>query len=312
LSDDEEQRLRDVARQIADSIFFARRRAEQDLMRTKEALEARTEALAISLAATEASLQERDRARIDAEAARRAAQDASEAKGRFVNMISHELRTPLGAIGGYAILLEEGIQGPLSEGQREYIGRILHNQRHLVRLVDELLDLAKIESGQFPLRLSAVSVHRVLASVEAMIDPQIRAKQLRMDVLPCEESVFLHGDEERVQQIVLNLLSNAVKFTPAGGVVKVTACPRGEVIDVQVQDTGVGIPADKLDAVFAPFFQIDQSHTATRTGTGLGLAISRELARAMGGDLSVASELGMGSTFTLSLPRTAAAAARPR
>jgi signal transduction histidine kinase len=311
LTDDEEQRLHEVARQTADSIFIARRRAEQELMRTKEALEAKTEALALSLAATEASLRERDRARVDAEAARLAAQDANEAKGRYVNMISHELRTPLGAIGGYAILLDEGIQGPLSEGQREYIGRILHNQRHLVRLVDELLDLAKIESGQFPLKLTQVSVHSVLASIQAMIDPQIRAKQLQMDVLPCDQSLFLHGDEERVQQIVLNLLSNAVKFTPAGGVVKVTACPRDEVIDVQVQDTGVGIPADKLEAVFAPFFQIDQSHARTRSGTGLGLAISRELARAMGGDLTVESAVGTGSTFTLSLPRAAAGAITP-
>ncbi len=311
MSDDEEQRLQEVARQTADSIFIARRRAEQELMRTKEALEAKTEALVISLAATEASLHERDRARLEAETARVAAQAANEAKGRYVNMISHELRTPLGAIGGYAILLEEGIQGPLSEGQREYIGRILHNQRHLVRLVDELLDLAKIESGQFPLRLSAVSVHSVLASVEAMIDPQIRAKQLRMEVLPCEESVFMHGDEERVQQIVLNLLSNSVKFTQAGGVVKVMARPREEVVDIQVQDTGVGIPADKLEAVFAPFFQVDQSNTRTRSGTGLGLAISRELARAMGGDLTVESELGVGSTFTLNLPRTVAGAVRP-
>jgi signal transduction histidine kinase len=311
LTDDEEQRLQEVARQTADSIFIVRRRAEQELMRTKEALEAKTEALAISLAATEASLLERDRARIEAEAARLAAQDANDAKGRYVNMISHELRTPLGAIGGYATLLEEGIQGPLSEGQREYIGRILHNQRHLVRLVDELLDLAKIESGQFPLRLAPVSVQSVLASIEAMIDPQIRANQLRMEVVPCEQPLFLHGDEERVQQIVLNLMSNSVKFTPAGGVVKVTARAGTEVIDVQVEDSGVGIPPDKLEAIFAPFFQIDQSNTRTRSGTGLGLAISRELARAMGGDLTVESLLGKGSTFTLRLPRTSAGAVQP-
>jgi len=311
LSDDEERRLQEVARQTADSIFIARRRAEQELMRTKEALEAKTEALAISLAATEASLYERDRARIEAETARAAAQEANEAKGRYVNMISHELRTPLGAIGGYATLLEEGIQGPLSEGQREYIGRILHNQKHLVRLVDELLDLAKIESGQFPLRLAPVSVRSVLTSIEAMIDPQIRANQLRMDVTPGEQSLFLHGDEERVQQIVLNLLSNSVKFTPAGGVVKVTARPSIEAIDIQVEDSGVGIPPDKLEAIFAPFFQIDQSNTRTRSGTGLGLAISRELARAMGGDLTVESVMGKGSTFTLSLPRASAGAVRP-
>jgi signal transduction histidine kinase len=196
----------------------------------------------------------------------------------------------------------------LSEGQREYIGRILYNQRHLVRLVDELLDLAKIESGQFPLRLAAVSVQRILTSVQTMIEPQIQASRLRLHVLPCEEPLFLHGDGERVEQIVLNLLSNAVKFTPAGGDVSITACAREEVIELRVKDTGVGIPADKLEAVFAPFFQIEQSNTRARSGTGLGLAISRELARAMNGDLQAESVPGQGSKFTLSLPRTTVAA----
>ena len=273
-------------------------------------MEARTEALAAALAATEASLEERDRARIEADAARRAAQEANEAKGRYVNMISHELRTPLGAIGGYATLLEEGIQGPLSEGQREYIGRILYNQRHLVRLVDELLDLAKIESGQFPLRPSAVSVRDVLLSVQTMIEPQIKASGLQLNVVLCEPSLLLHGDGERVQQIVLNLLSNAVKFTPAGGVVSITASGRADVVELQVEDTGVGIAADKLEAIFAPFFQIEQSHGRGRSGTGLGLAISRELARAMNGDLRAESAPGEGSRFTLSLPRTTMGAVR--
>ena len=262
-----------------------------------------------ALAASEASLEERDRARIEADEARRAAQEANAAKGRYVNMISHELRTPLGAIGGYATLLEEGIQGPLSEGQREYIGRILYNQRHLVRLVDELLDLAKIESGQFPLRLAAVSVQDVLTSVQTMIEPQIQGSRLELKVLPCEASLYLHGDGERVEQIILNLLSNAVKFTPVGGVVSLTACPRDEVIELQVKDTGVGIAADKLEAIFAPFFQIEQAGGRGRSGTGLGLAISRELARAMSGDLQAESAPGEGSKFTLSLPRAKATAA---
>lgn len=273
-------------------------------------LQAKTDALAHALADTEASLAERDRARIEADEARRAAQDANAAKGRYVNMISHELRTPLGAIGGYATLLEEGIQGPLSEGQREYIGRILHNQRHLLRLVDELLDLAKIESGQFPLRLAAVPVQRVLGSVQAMIEPQIQASGLKLEARPCEESLFLHGDGERVEQIVLNLLSNAVKFTPRGGVVRITACAHDEVIELRVQDTGVGIPPDKLEAVFTPFFQIEQAGGRSRSGTGLGLSISRELARAMSGDLQAESSPGEGSTFTLTLPRTTPEAVR--
>ncbi|MFN2398554.1 MAG: sensor histidine kinase, partial [Gemmatimonadaceae bacterium] len=302
LEDDEEKKLQAVARQTADSIFIARQRAEQELIRAKEALEAKTEALARSLAMTEASLEERDRARAEADSARRAAQAANEAKGRFVNMISHELRTPLGAIGGYAALLEEGIPGPLNDGQREYIGRIRHNQMHLVRLVNELLDLAKIESGQFPLKLADVPVKAVLDSVQPMIEPQIKASQLSLEVQSSDPALRVRADAERAEQIVLNLLSNAVKFTPAGGVVRITTASTADRASLHVQDTGVGIPAEKQEAVFLPFFQVE-SHARGSGGTGLGLAISRELARAMGGDLTVESAIGKGSTFTLTLPR---------
>jgi signal transduction histidine kinase len=302
---DEERELQDVALQTANSIFLARQRAEQELIRTKEALEAKTEALASALATTEASLRERDRARAEAEAARRAAQEANEAKGRFVNMISHELRTPLGAIGGYAALLDEGIQGELSDGQREYIARIRHNQAHIVRLVNELLDLAKIESGQFQMSVGPVPVQGVLDSVRTMIEPQVLEGDLRLVVQSCDPELCVHADGERIKQIVLNLLSNAVKFTPAGGAVRITTAATTETVELHVQDTGIGIPADRLEAVFQPFFQVEASQTRVAPGTGLGLAISRELARAMGGDLTVESVVGHGSTFALSVPRAA-------
>jgi signal transduction histidine kinase len=305
LHDEEEKQLQDVALQTANSIFLARQRAEQELIRTKEALEAKTEALAQSLATTEATLRERDRARAEADAARRAAQDANDAKGRFLNMISHELRTPLGAIGGYASLLAEEIHGSLSEGQRDYIARIRHNQAHIVRLVNELLDLAKIESGQFQLKLEAVPVQGVLDSVQTMIEPQVRASELRLELESCDPTLSLHADGDRAKQIVLNLLSNAVKFTPAGGVVRITTDATAETVKLRVQDSGVGIPADRLAAVFQPFFQLEPSQTRGTPGTGLGLAISRELARAMGGDLTVESVVAQGSTFTLSVPRAA-------
>jgi signal transduction histidine kinase len=304
LQDEEERQLADVALRTANSIFLARQRAEQELIRTKEALVAKTEALTRALAETEASLRERDRARAEAEAARRAAQDANEAKGRFVNIISHELRTPLGAIGGYAALLDEGIQGALSDGQRDYIARIRHNQMHIVRLVNELLDLAKIESGQLPMTLAAVPVQGVLDSVRTMIEPQVQEGKLQLVVQSCEPTLCLHADSERLKQIVLNLLSNAVKFTPPGGAVRITADATTEAVRLRVQDTGVGIPADRLEAVFQPFFQVEASQSRG-TGTGLGLAISRELARAMGGDLTVESVVSHGSTFTLSVPRAA-------
>ena len=303
MDEDEETLLHSVALKNANSIFLARQRAEHELVRIKEALEAKSEALAQSLATTEASLRERDHARAEAEAARRVAQAANEAKGRFLSMISHELRTPLGAIGGYASLLVEGIHGPLGAEQRKYIGRIQHNQQHLLRLVNELLDLAKIEAGHSPLDLVSVPVQLVLDSVHTMIEPQARASELRLEVRKQDPALRLYGDAKRVEQIVLNLLSNAVKFTPAGGAVTVTTTPTPVEVRLHVQDTGVGISPEKLDQVFEPFFQVESQPMRSSRGTGLGLAISRELARAMRGDLTVESGMGTGSTFTLCLPR---------
>ena len=306
MEDDEEKLLQSVALQNANSIFLARQRAEHELVRTKEALEAKSEALEKALAATEASLEERDHARAEADAARSVAQAANEAKRRFLNMISHELRTPLGAIGGYASLLIEELQGPLTPEQRKFITRIQHNQQHLLRLVNELLDLAKIESGNTPMNLGSVSVQHVLDSVYTMIDPQARASQLRLEVRGGDPSLSFYGDGDRVEQIVLNLLSNAVKFTPAGGSVSVTTISTSNDVHLEVRDTGIGIPKEKLDVVFEPFFQVAEVPTGKPRGTGLGLAISRELARAMRGDLTVKSALGEGSTFTLCLPRAPA------
>lgn len=301
---DEEKLLHSVALQNATSILLARQRAEQELVRAKQELEAKNKELAQSLAATEASLRERDRARAEADEARRVAQSANDAKTRFLNMMSHELRTPLGAIGGYAALLEEGIYGTLTEEQSKYIARIRHNQAHLLQLVNELLDLGKIESGGFALKLDAVPVQTVVESVHTMIEPQIRARDLQLQVEVTDPELRFHADRERVEQIVLNVLSNAVKFTPPGGSVRIMVSPEADKICVGVRDTGVGIPADKLEAVFEAFYQVEDSRSRTYGGTGLGLAISRQLARAMGGDLTVKSTLGEGSTFSLSLPRS--------
>jgi signal transduction histidine kinase len=174
-----------------------------------------------------------------------------------------------------------------------------------LRLVNELLDLAKIESGQFVLRVSSVPVQSVLESVHPMIEPQARASQLRLETVVDDPTLAVHADRERVEQIMLNLLSNAVKFTPAGGSVRVRAAPTSDAVSVYVEDTGVGIPDGKLDAVFEPFVQVETTQPRGR-GTGLGLAISRELARVMHGDLTVESTRGKGSTFTLRLPRAVA------
>ena len=303
MESDEEKLLQSVALQNATSIRLARQRAEQELLRAQEALEAKMVELARSLATTEASLRERDRARAEADEARRAAQSANDAKSRFLNMMSHELRTPLGAIGGYAALLEEGIYGILSAEQLKCIARIRHNQTHLLELVNELLDLGKIESGRIALKLDAVPVRMVVDSAHTMIEPQIRAAELRLEVEPVDPALVFHADRERVEQIVLNLLSNAVKFTPAGGTVRIAVTAKPDQICLNVHDTGVGIPPDKFEAVFEAFFQVEGSRSRAHGGTGLGLAISRQLAREMGGELKVDSTIGKGSTFTLSLPR---------
>lgn len=304
MEQDEEKLLHSVALQNAASILLARQRAEQELVRAKQELEATIKELAASLATTEASLRERDRARAEADEARRVAQSANDAKTRFLNMMSHELRTPLGAIGGYAALLEEGIYGALTEEQSKYIARIRHNQAHLLQLVNELLDLGKIESGAFELRLDAVPVQTVVESAHTMIEPQIRARDLQLQVEVADPGLRFHADRERVEQIVLNLLSNAVKFTPPGGSVRIMVAPEADKICLGVRDTGVGIPDDKLEIVFEAFYQVEASRNRAYDGTGLGLSISRQLARAMGGDLTVKSELGKGSTFSLSLPRS--------
>ena len=300
---EEESLLHSTALQTATSITVARQRAEKELLRAREELEAKNAELAQLLATSKASLLERDRARAQAEEARHAAQAANEAKSRFLNMMSHELRTPLGAIGGYVALLEDGIPGPLNDDQSKYIGRIRHNQTHLLQLVNELLDLGKIESGRIELNLDAVPVQRVVESVYSMIEPQVEGRKLRLEVEPVDPELFFHADSDRVEQVVLNLLSNAVKFTPSGGTVRIAVSADAKEICFSVEDTGVGIPPDKLEAVFEAFYQVEGTQNRSYGGTGLGLAISRQLARAMGGELAVVSTIGKGSTFTLELPR---------
>lgn len=303
-SSDEEKLLHSVATQNAHSILLARQRAEQELLRAKAALELKTTELAAALALTEATLAERDRARAEVDEARLAAQAANEAKTRFLSMISHELRTPLGAIGGYADLIVEGIHGSLTEGQRDFVARIQYNQKHMLGLVNQLLDLAKIESGRIELVMGPVPVHAVMASVQPMIEPQVQARGLRLEIEATDPALHFHADRERVELIVLNLLSNAVKFSVAGGSISVATVTVRELISLSVRDTGIGIEPGKLEAVFEPFIQATLPSDTLR-GTGLGLTISRQLARAMGGNLIVESVVGQGSTFTLTLPRPA-------
>jgi PAS domain S-box-containing protein len=243
---------------------------------------------------------------LDAERAARAeAERANRAKAEFLATMSHELRTPLNAIDGYAELLELEVRGPLAPAQREDIGRIRRSQKHLLGLINAVLNYARIEAGRVELRIADLQASLLLEAVEPLILPQVARKALRFERPPVDPALFLRGDQEKVLQILLNLLSNAVKFTPGGGRVTMTAVagPDGTA-RLTVADTGVGIPAEKLAAVFDPFVQVDSQLTREHHGVGLGLAISRDLARGMGGDLEARSELGRGSAFTLVLPAT--------
>ena len=237
------------------------------------------------------------------QAARSAAEEANRAKTDFLRMMSHELRTPLTAIQGYLELLEMGIYGGMSEEQISVLRRIESNERHLLAIINDLLDFARVDARRVELRITPLPVRDIQLAVDPLCRPLIDSKHLAYTWHPSDEHLVVRADREKVRQIMVNLVSNASKFTPRGGAIHVDCVRTDRAVELRVRDTGPGIPAHKLDAIFEPFVQLDNGLTRSTTGTGLGLAISRELARAMGGDLTVTSTLGQGATFMLSLPR---------
>ena len=246
-----------------------------------------------------------DRARANAaeRAARADAEAANRAKSDFLAVMSHELRTPLNAIGGYAELLEMGIRGPVTPLQLEDLRRIQVSQRHLLGLINEVLNYAKLETGTVRFDMAEVRLQRALSDAEGLVAPQAAAKGLALEVCQPAPTLAVRADTEKLRQILVNLLSNAVKFTDRGGRIAVTCDADAARVHIAVRDTGIGIPADKLGVIFEPFVQVRADFTRTADGTGLGLAISRDLAHGMGGELAVESALGEGSTFTLTLQR---------
>ena len=228
---------------------------------------------------------------------------ASQAKSEFLASMSHELRTPLNAIGGYAELLAMGIRGPLNADQAQDIARIRRSQQHLLTLINDVLNFAKVDAGQTEYRMTAVPVDEALRDTESMIAPQVLAKGLHYSYKGAGKSASVLADPEKLQQIVINLLGNAVKFTEPGGTITLSSQFVGNCIEIRVADTGPGISPEKLDRIFDPFVQAERRLNQPVQGVGLGLAISQDLAQAMDGKITVESVVGEGSTFTLSLPR---------
>lgn len=257
-----------------------------------------------------------------------AAEEAGRRKSEFLATMSHEFRTPLNAILGYSQILDMGVLGPTTPAQHMHLERLQASARHLLQLVDDVLDVAKVDADRLEVRRESLVTGATVLSSVALVHPQATAKGIRlMDLGAATPGAPYVGDERRVRQILVNLLSNAVKFTPSGGQVTVscgstdepdpgaqlsggTLAPGADEIPdslrlwafIRIADTGPGISPEFMSRLFQPFVQADGALTREKGGTGLGLAISRGLARRMGGDLTVRSKMGSGSTFTLWLP----------
>ena len=220
--------------------------------------------------------------------------------------MSHELRTPLNAILGYSELVEMGVHGPVTAAQREAMTRVRRSGQHLLALVNNVLNLERAEAGGLDTELVRLNAAHLLEDADALTRPQAETKGIALTVEGPPTDEFVLCEREKAGQVLVNLLSNAVKFTNPGGRITLTCAPDGDMVSFRVSDSGIGIPADALERIFEPFVQLDSGLTRSAAGAGLGLAISRRLARLMGGDLTAASDVGRGSTFTLTLVRAPA------
>jgi PAS domain S-box-containing protein len=234
--------------------------------------------------------------------AKRVAEEASRAKSQFLAVMSHELRTPLSGMIGYSDLLASGVLGPVNDEQRDALERMKSGAWHLVGIIDDILSLSRVEAGKEEVNWEETDVAAIARDVARIVEPQIRSRRLGFDVVNADAPVRVESDPGKVRQILINLVGNAAKYTERGSVT-IRLDADAEWLRVEVRDTGPGIaPADQ-DRIFEAFTQVDSSHTRSASGTGLGLAISRRLSRMLGGDVTLESTPGVGSTFALRLPR---------
>jgi PAS domain S-box-containing protein len=237
-------------------------------------------------------------------ALQRAMQEASRLKTEFLANMSHELRTPLNAIIGFAELMHRGKVGPVSAEHKEYLGDILTSSTHLLQLINDVLDLAKVESGKMEFRLESVDLTKLAREVGDIVRGLAASGRVQLETCVDPAVATVVVDPARVKQILYNYVSNAIKFTPPGGRITIRIGPEGPALfRIDVEDTGVGIAADDLGKLFVEFQQLDASAAKKYQGTGLGLALTKKLAEAHGGRVTVRSTPGTGSTFSVILPR---------
>ncbi len=237
--------------------------------------------------------------------------EADRAKTEFISTVSHELRTPMTSIKGYADLLMLGMAGPLSDQQKHFVNIIRNNAERMVALVNDLLDISRIESGRVQLDLRAIHIPEVVDQVAHTLQGRAQSKGLTLRVDMPADLPPVWGDNNRVAQILTNLISNAIQYTPPGGRITVSACPNGDMLEISVADTGIGISKENQQKIFDRFFRADDPLVQETPGTGLGLPITASLVQMHGGQIWVESELGEGSTFTFTLPLATARAAVP-
>ncbi|MFC1901485.1 ATP-binding protein [Chloroflexota bacterium] len=231
---------------------------------------------------------------------------ATQAKSAFMANMSHELRTPLNVIIGFSELMLDEVPGAINEEQRQSLNDILSSGKHLLALINDILDLSKIESGKMELKLRNFSLLNLTEAMKRVMTPMLTPKKQNLEIDVKEVAAIAYGDKDKLRQVLHNLLSNATKFTPDGGQLRVEATSNDDFSQVSVTDSGVGIPAEDQEKIFEPFCQLDNSLTREKGGTGLGLAIARQIVESHGGRIWVNSKYGRGSRFTFTLPRATA------
>jgi PAS domain S-box-containing protein len=243
------------------------------------------------------------RAEVALRAAKEEAEQASQAKSQFLAVMSHELRTPLTGVIGFADLIQSEVLGPTTPKQQESLARIKASSWHLISIIDEILSLSRAEAGNEDVRRQDTDVALIVREIARIVEPDARARGLAVECVDADQPAIVPTDPGKVRQILINLVGNATKYASDGVITVAVDRSDPRNLRVHVRDIGPGIAEEDHERIFEPFTQVDSSHTRPGSGAGLGLAICRRLARMLGGDVSLDSAPGEGSTFTLHLPR---------